>query len=490
MAQPQSGNKLPAGSILIDKILMTSEINFTKGQPQTLDLKSVVLEFNIFESLHNPFISGDLTIGDGLALTSVFPIVGQEFVDISFKTPDESVLKSVKVRFRVASIENYEKSKNRTALYIIHLVSEEYFTNIQTRIMKSIRQKTISDMVSTVLTDFMGTKKNVNKTTTDGLRTIVFPNMKPVKALNFLCREAKSVASKNSNYVFFENCDGFNFTTIDELITKKKSAVDTYYSTPKDWQKSGASTRSQSTTPSGGASRQSSKPFELTKINHFSFESLFNNDRVLAMGGWENTYSYIDPVFSEYSNQTTYDYLSNFNDLKQITSGSPGHLISTEKNHLIKTKQSMENYFMTNKSGSGVDKDQKPDFFHLMKGSLGLLEDIVVNVNIPGDSDRRAGDIVRLNFPEFGGTDDVIGKINRYVSGNYLVAAVRHIYNDSGYSCVMQCVKNTYEKDVPSNYNPETADVEPTIPEINTDTSKTSNSSSAEEVQPDFPMSI
>lgn len=480
-------DKLPAGSIQIDKILMTSDINSVGGKPQTVDLKSVTLEFNVFESLHSPFLSADLTIVDSLSLTSIFPIVGQEFVEIEFKTPSKSVLKNVAVKFRVASIENYQKSKNRTAMYLIHLVSEEYFTNIQTRIMRSFRQKTISDMVGSIATDFLKTQKQVNKSPTDGERTIVIPNMKPVRALKWLCDEAKSTTYKSSNFIWYEGIEGFNFVTIDELISKRRAAIDSYYVIPKDWQKEGESPRSQSSGPSGGASRQSSKPFEMTKVNSFTFESLFNNDRVLARGGWENTASFIDPVFTTYYNNRTYDYLSDFNDLKQITSGSPGHLISTERNHLIRDKQSVENYFMTNTAGSGVDRDQKPDFYPLMVGSLGLLEDIVVNVSIPGDTDRRAGDIIKINFPEYGGTDDILGELNRYISGNYLVSAVRHIYNDSGYQCVMQCVKNTYERDVSSNFNPETLDVEPDIP---APPSPPTPPDAAQEVPPDFPDDI
>jgi hypothetical protein len=435
--------KFPAGSIFIDSITIQSDLG---GDP--FDLKAVVREFSIYESLTSPFLTGDLLIGDALSLVNIVPIVGQETVHIKFKTPHDSVLKDIDVTFRVMSVENGHRIKPRMMGYIIHLASAEYLTNLQTRVQQSYRQKTTSEMVQDIHKTYLQSQKTLTASETEGQRTIVIPNMKPTKAIDFLIRESKSATYKASNFLYFENCDGFQFVTVDELITKRHPVIDKYWSTLKNWERPDSSPRDDAGTGAGGGARQSTKPYDMLKFDHFEFIHLFNADRVGVKGGWENTSYYLDPIYSEFTQQA-YDYITNFGDIKHT--GKGGKFISQDNNY-VNAKTSMQNLFMTNKSGSGVDKDQKPDYYHIMAGSFGLLDNVLVEVTIPGDTERRAGDRVNLQFPEWGATTDIEGKINRYTSGEYLVLGIRHIYNGSGYSCVMQCVKNAYDQDVlPSN---------------------------------------
>lgn len=439
MKLPQSKPKLPAGSIQIDKILLKSDIS-----NKELDLQVDVIELSVFEAISQPFVTAELYIADALALTSIMPIVGQETVTITFKTPDDSILKSVDVTLRVVSVEHFRRINQRTASYLIHLASEEYFNDLNTRIMKSYREKPISDMVQDIATYFLKSSKTLDIEATDGNRTIVIPNMHPTRALQFLAKEAKSQQHEPSNYVFYENLDKLRFVTLDSLI--KERAYDSYYATEKDWSKDSAQSLRDTVT---GSSRggTSTKPFELTKITHFQFVNLFSIDKTMAMGGFENKALVIDPIYSLFETKT-YEYFEDHSKLAHTTDGQAGKVI-IESNHIQKDNESLLNYYMTNTNGSGIDTDQKPDFYHLMRASTALLDNIVVNITVPGDSDRRAGDVIKIEFPEYGGTDDVKNEINRFISGEYLVLSVRHLYTTkSGYSCVMQCAKNCYQRDV------------------------------------------
>lgn len=435
-------SKLPAGSILIEEITITSDLN----PQEKWDIKPLVQELSIYESITNPFITADMVVVDALALTTLIPIVGQETVTIKFKTPHPSVLKPVELSLRIVSVENMSRMRARAANYIVHMASPEHLENIKSRIMQSYRQQTISDMVKSIHNDHLLSSRDLKASGTDGQRTIVIPNMSPIKAINFLGREAKSDEFKASNFLYYENCDGFNFTTLEELVSKRRPVIDKYWATIKDYEPE-SSPNQTGGNGSGGGGRQSTKPYEMLKINHFEFIYLFNADKTASAGGWENTVYFIDPIYSEFT-QKEYDYFSNKSEMKRIDNGD----FLSQDNTLISAKKSMVNYFMTNTQGSGVDTDQKPDFWHLKIAYQGLIDNVLVEVNIPGDSERRAGDVVDLQFPEFGATKDVEGKVNKYVSGKYLVVGVRHLYNTQGYVCVMQCAKNAYHQPLlPSN---------------------------------------
>lgn len=475
-------DKLPAGSIRIEAIQIISDLG---GEPW--DIQHIVQELSIYESLTSPFLTADIVVFDALSLTSIIPLVGQEMVHIKFKTPTNAVLKPIDVTLRIVSIENLARNRARTANYIIHLASQEHFENIKTRIMKSYRQMPISDMITDIHSVHLASQKELTALTTDGQRTIVIPNMHPTRAISFLSREAKNPKPDHApNYIYFENCDGFFFTTIDELLTKRPvGPIDEYWSTIKD--NDHGSPRAASS-GRGAASKQSSKPFEMLKIDKFEFIQLFNADQTAMKGGWENTLHYIDPIYSEFGTKN-YNYFTDFDKMRHLGKpGKRGKLIS-ENNHMIGTGGSNVNYFMTNKSGSGVDTDQKWEFYHIRKASMALMDSILVEVTIPGDSERRAGHRVNLQFPEFGATDDIEGDVNRYVSGEYLVMAVRHIYTTSGYFCVMQCAKNAYEEELVPENNPEgLQELNPENPAlarpvINTETE-------AETVDPQFPLTF
>ena len=44
------------------------------GTPKRLDIRNLIVEFNIYEDLNSPFLSGDMTLIDAINDTIVFPL--------------------------------------------------------------------------------------------------------------------------------------------------------------------------------------------------------------------------------------------------------------------------------------------------------------------------------------------------------------------------------------------------------------------------------
>lgn len=433
-------DKIAAGSIKLEKIEMVSEIT-----NETVDLRSIVTEFSIYESLDKSFLTANLLIEDALSLFTTFPIVGREIVTIKFKTPHQSILKEINVKFRVTRIADMIKTGHRSATYTLVLASEELITNENTKISKSYRGQ-IDTAVNDIVTNILKSQKNLEITATDGDRVMVIPNMHPARALKFLAKEAYSSIYTPSNFVFYESCDGFHFKTIEEMIKDKGTGItgrsgrprDTYYASDKD-----------TPTPSsaGGRGIGNSKPFELQKITDIKFLNVFAHDKMLAAGGYENRIMHINPMISLYET-STYDYFNNFGDLAHTTISTAGKFLTPNSGIIKGTGQAFENYYVTNKGTQTEPQEQKHEFLHLMVASQALLNGVLLKITIPGDTDRRVGDTIRIEIPEMGGTDDILGKRNKFLSGEYLITAIRHMYNGGGYNCVMHVSKNCYERDI------------------------------------------
>jgi len=225
------------GSIGVEKIEIT---NYDKSK--TLDIYPIVREFNIYESFATNFVTVDFFVEDALSLTSVLPIVGQETINIKFKTPHPSFKKGIELELRVISIIDMSRDKVRSSYYIIKCVVPQMIKDMQTKVRKSYMNMPINQMINELTNEYLNIDTIVESEETEGTRTITIPNMNPTKAINFLCKEAKSSVNPASNYRFFQTCDGFYFKTIDSCVQPNagkvnKAFVDRYFASDSDMDK-------------------------------------------------------------------------------------------------------------------------------------------------------------------------------------------------------------------------------------------------------------
>ena len=78
------------------------------------------------------------------------------------------------------------------------------------------------------------------------------------------------------------------------------------------------------------------------------------------------------------------------------------------------------------------------------------LNNIVIEVTIPGNSDIEVGQVVELVIPQNTEVKEFMEKENLLYNKRFFVGAVRHIINkkDSSFYTVMDCVKDVYGKKV------------------------------------------
>ena len=431
------------GSIKIETLTLSNY------EGVTTNIMPLVSEFSIFESINQPFISAEILIMDSLALTSVWPIIGQELINLKFKTGHDAFVKSIDLELRVVSVENLRNVNIRTEAFVLRCVAPEMIQNQITKIRKSFAKKPLHETAKDIFDQYLLSNKTLTTKESIGNRTIVIPNMSPSRALKMIGNEA--YAGKASQYLFFQNNDGFYFTTIDELIDNRLNSIVDKYNTLDMNTNPESSPRSIISGAHGGAAFQSNKPFDYLKIKSFQFDTLFNYNRTQLLGGIESTVRFLDPVSSTYY-EKIYNYHKDWQSFSHTSRGVAQKML-TESNPYVGTNEARTEFLITNAGQlNEYQNDQKTEFWHFSQASKALLENTVVTVTLPGDSEKRAGQIIDLSLPEFGGTDDILGKENRYVSGRYLILSVRHKYNPGGYEIILQCSKNAFEREIGEKY--------------------------------------
>jgi len=429
-------------------------INITKLElhsgdvAEVVDLRRIVVTFNIFESLSHPFITAEFLIKDAQSLITTYPITGNETLYISFQTPVQGYDRLIDIKLRVVLLRRIiVETRVRHALYLLRAVSREMFNDMNHTIRWSYPKMLVSDMVEKIYTTNLQVDANtkIQTTASEGLRSIIIPNMSPTQAIHFLCREAKNTTFPASDYIFYSDLSNkYYFKTMDEMI--KITPIDVYYFTEKD-----VILSSKAYSPSD----RSTKPIEFMRIDNVSIESAFDIEKLIRTGGFANIVMFINPVVS-YFEQKTFVYPINHLNVAQRTLGTPdrrghnvGNFVTKDSDLANMSGDGHYRYMYTDYGETGDEAqtaDQKPNFFPLRVGSIALMDNLVINISVPGDSDRRVGDTVQINMPEFGATDDVLKDLHHFYSGRWLVLAVRHIYDaEHGYHCQIQLMKNAYE---------------------------------------------
>lgn len=442
-----------------------------------LNINDIVLEFNIYENIEQPFMSADFVVNDSLSLTTRMPIVGQELIQVEFRVPVIGMKeKPFKKIFRIFSIKNFDvNKKQRNSKYILRCYEPAYFRNLTTKVQKSYANMNVSEMVEKLSKDYLGLKTSEIKTEkTDGKLTLVVPNLHPDEAIiSLMSRYARSEKYGDvSNYYFYSHQGGYKFTTLENLMdykTRQSESKDFHIDTLtlKDKNLPNQFTTNSETTPNVGKTENTPtsvegvttntsqrKPESFLRINDIKIVNKMNIEDGLKNGMFDNTVMWINPSLSLFEKKV-YKYTDDFKKFKVLCENVGFKVIDDEMDTTKEFKnlkgKSKEFYIITNKGDrtNQVSEDKRYTFLNYNKASENMMNSIIINLTVPGDNTRTIGDIINLKIPEFGATDDIMGELDKFISGYYLVTAVRHIHSvDQGYSCILRCMKNCFDSSI------------------------------------------
>ena len=191
---------------------------------ESINVKDMVMEINIYQSLDTPFMSGNILIGDAGGVYEGLPILGQERLVFKLKTPgSQNSVDFNEYHAQVYNVERRFPSSDRKHVYLLNFVTLEAYKNIRTKVSKSFKG-TITTIVQEIMqdTELLGTNKPLNLDITKNVRKFVSPNLRPFRIIEFLREEAVSKTGEPC-FLFYENPDGFHFRSLDSLLGELKT---------------------------------------------------------------------------------------------------------------------------------------------------------------------------------------------------------------------------------------------------------------------------
>src|SRR6056300_1824791 len=151
--------------------------------PYGIEIKSLISEINIFESISAKAITGNIVLADGYDVVEDLPLTGLERIEFTFSTP--SVISNTSYDFTSKSgspmyiykIENRKRVNQSAQVYVLHFCSKEMYFNEKVRVNQALDGTTDSIIRKFVKgRDFLNSKKKLFLEPSKTLNKYVFPN--------------------------------------------------------------------------------------------------------------------------------------------------------------------------------------------------------------------------------------------------------------------------------------------------------------------------
>lgn len=399
---------------------------FTNYRGDSDELSGIIKGMNIWESIYNDCMFGNITIEDGTGFVEANGIVGggTEGVHFEILTPSTASEKSsnLEKEFIVDSISGGTKSSKNTT-YNIGITSPYASINNQKLISRSFMKMTASEIAEYVGTSIMefGNFLWTDFTVSPSLheKNMVVPNWNPFHLLNFLTKNSVS-AKGESNYLFFENNEGFKFVTVDELKGGDIMRTFTLKNMPTKIGESGT-----------GYSVDNSM------MEKYSEQSRFNLTAGQVNGQFGSsilTHNILEKSMEKYE----VEYDGEKDKIMAEGIGLNGPKSAPFADYNVWT----HNGFMSSNYLYAIhDKGEKSHYPHYdMK--MTEMRANCIKFDVPGDTNTWAGDVVLLRIPTGIHIHDI--PEDQYMTGKWLVTAIHHKINNAGYIMTLECMKDGY----------------------------------------------
>ena len=434
MAKASSETISEAGDFKVD------EVSITTSTGLVVDLLGSVMHVTFFESLENAAISGNILLTDHVNLVAIGPIIGQEFIKLKLRTPgmsgENGVIDFSKNVLVVTSMKTRDNIGNGQQAVLLDFSSAEMLKNERTKLNSSY-EGTCSELFRKIMRSDLDCTKELFVEPSEGLKKIVFPNVRPIHAIHMLKRQAIARDGLNSPYMFYEDLKGVHFRSLASM-----------YANP--------SVMKYTTSIAG------SKPANVfedlrTVLSH---QIIGNGDTLLSqrLGAYGSNLTIYD-TFAKKQTRQQFNYLDSFSKISHANSlvgGRPGKsfpLVNSSpieptgtisdfpaKSFLVPTArfhdadgvdQGTINYHHTaNGNYPYVGGDTKK-WLQLRESMLTHLElGITANLEVHGNTLVNAGDMIEFNLPsQTAAKTEKNEKYDFFFNGQFLIKKIRHDFD-------------------------------------------------------------
>ena len=389
-------------------VLEVLDLNHAKG---TTDLKNIFMSVNLYESIHETTMNGNVFLADTLHLQDVLPLYGfNETIDMKFWTKgnEQNPIVYTGVVYKVSE---RMRLNEFTSGYMLYFCSKEQFNSKRIYVKKKYEDP-ISDIVTSIYNKYIKVSKPLLTKPTKGLFEYTFGHVDPLESIEMMIPKAFSVENEHS-YVFYENNKEFVFKPLQELYTQ--DPIVKY--------------RAQS----AGITSDIKYIYEEQFESYHDFELLEENsvlDRIEdGMHGSDN-YAF-DMFTKKYVDEIKYDKKGWYDPSKSLGYEPDKRDIAIEDDH-VKLEVFNKNQHLTFHKDY-VDNRMKARESEVLKARITVM----------GDSILKAGHVIFAILPRWNYDHE---NLPTTLDENFLIKKIWHRLTQTEYTQVLSITKDAYNE--------------------------------------------
>jgi len=427
-----------------------------------VDIKGLVVEFNIYESMFASSLTGTLVISDSTNLIGKLPIQGTERLTFKLSTPGSLTIDCTEESghpMHVYAVSNKQQDGDTKEIYTLHFASREFLRNIRTRVSQAYSGR-MNEMVASILGDenYLDSRKTLNVQKTRNQDKIVIPNLHPFQAINMLQKKALADDSNSVGYHFYETPRGFHFRSWESMFVDSRG-------NPRVVKQSFESTGT-SNVPNESAYRGNPHKDKITQ-EYQSVESyrFINSSHDVAANQAAGTYAnkvISHNLYDKSYKESDYHYHNYFNDTKHLD----GNKVPVVNTPVDFDDKSISDYaesrisvmptsrFVHNEDtgafGIDVEQDGITEASRISQVNQ-VLGGTILEMTIKGQSYLEVGDVVQFNLQTVENKKNSEGAFDPQYSGRYVITKIRHRVTTTDYLNVIELIKDSVAKSYRTN---------------------------------------
>jgi len=444
----QDGIQSP-GEISIDELILVS----SKGY---ISLNDYLVELNIFESIFNNVLSGDILLSDSRNLIKALDIKGEELLIVKIHTPGLNSF--INKTFRVTSLEDRSIIRDQnTQLYKLKFISQEALVDTLTPLYLPFKGN-IEEIVKKIFKDNLevprslyydadnGVKQSESTTElisfgqTKNLVKFVSPGWTPFECINWLCKKALPKDGEACNFLFWESNGAFYFGSVEKLFKDGESIGNYNYA---------------ATSVFRGTDSIEEKMSLIQSVN-----ILNGLDHLVSL---DNGYFASKIISIDYIKKkrdiTEYDHVTEFPKYKHVAGETNPQPLFSQQNVVRNLNSHIRVYPKHPGIHTGVQDNYNEKMGDIYGNRLSNMLDLgtlKLDITIYGRTDIEAGRIMKINFPDISPTspdDSVASKhLDSKYTGRYLITSIHHKINIVKHMMTMEVIRDSLTPE-PSDVN-------------------------------------
>ena len=406
-----------------DWTLKVAELNSTRAL-YPLDIINVISDFEVYEHIDKPYLTGKLVVLDTQRIYERFDFQGGETFTVQIQRGQNEAIEPIKKTFIIDEVLHVSKANETSQALVLHLIEDIGFIDTLENINKVYKGQPL-DIITKIAKEYL--KKEVASNAEDEVQNsmnVIVPNLSPIEAMTWI----KNRAVNKDGYPFFLfssfALDKLLFFDLGSILSQNPINPDTPYTYSQGIELSSSSQR-------------------LFPIFDYKIKNVEDMASIINAGYIGANHSFYD-ITSAKITDIQFDIHKDFyNKADELNKRQSLPLVSSNLKYNEKSISDYQSRNITNIFASKTFEDnkaltesnkvgdhKKKIVANAMKHLLTKSPiEIIVNGRefLNGSSNFSVGNNIKVIFKATQ-DDNPASKIDRKMSGDYLIHSARHVF--------------------------------------------------------------